>query len=257
MGGMGLIFTRVSEASRPSRLVQVYDQQFLDPQLLQTVLLYIPASGFPPAPLYMQTIILQWLRKSCSKSCTVTLLLQMVMKQQPNDCSGYTANLVWLRSSTREPWQLQYFKLVFLKMSLWHCGWFSQTQSHIIDDVKNLIIFRHTHLVCFSIKFYCMFFCQILYVLSLGTSYLKCGSRNMLGVGDVFLQWLVQTCTVRGFVKQWKSIFIKYQTSGLEWLVKKHNKLVYDDTDFYVMSQFCNLYAFIYCVLMYITRSIE
>ena len=58
----------------------------------------------------------------------------------------------------------------------------------------------------------------------------------MLGVGDVFLQWLVQTCIVRGFVKQWKSISIKYQTSGLEWLVKKRNKLVYDGTHFYVMS---------------------
>ena len=58
----------------------------------------------------------------------------------------------------------------------------------------------------------------------------------MLDVGDVCLQWLVQTCIVRGFVKQWKNISIKYQTSGLGWLVKKHSKLVYDGTHFYLVT---------------------
>ena len=40
------------------------------------------------------------------------------MKHYPKDCSSYTANLVWLQSSTREPWRLQYFKSLFLEMSI-------------------------------------------------------------------------------------------------------------------------------------------
>ena len=40
------------------------------------------------------------------------------MKHQPKDCSSYTANLAWLQSSTRRPWRLQYFKSVFLEMSI-------------------------------------------------------------------------------------------------------------------------------------------
>ena len=40
------------------------------------------------------------------------------MKHEPKDCSSYTANLAWLQSSTREPWWLQYFKSVFLEMSI-------------------------------------------------------------------------------------------------------------------------------------------
>ena len=43
----------------------------------------------------------------------------------------------------------------------------------------------------------------------------------MLDVEDVFLLWLVQSCIVKGFVRQWKSTSIKYQTSGLEWPIKK------------------------------------
>ena len=56
--------------------------------------------------------------KSCSKSSSVSYLLQIVIKHHPKDCSSYTANLVWLQSSTREPWQLQYFKSVFLEISI-------------------------------------------------------------------------------------------------------------------------------------------
>ena len=40
------------------------------------------------------------------------------MKHLPKDYSSYTANLAWLQSSTREPWRLQYFKSVFLEMSI-------------------------------------------------------------------------------------------------------------------------------------------
>ena len=32
--------------------------------------------------------------------------------------SSYTVNLAWLQSSTREPWWLQYFKSLLLKMPI-------------------------------------------------------------------------------------------------------------------------------------------
>ena len=38
----------------------------------------------------------------------------MVIEQQLSNYSSYTVNLAWLKSSTTEPQQLQYFKLVFL-----------------------------------------------------------------------------------------------------------------------------------------------
>ena len=40
----------------------------------------------------------------------------MVIKHWPKGYSSYTVNLVWLQSSPREPWWLQYFKLVFIKI---------------------------------------------------------------------------------------------------------------------------------------------
>ena len=88
MGGVGLIFTPVlvRRLLRPSSRVWAYDWHFLDSQLLQTVQLGgvarlrlptrplhptapsnhpppppTPPPSHPPNPLYMQSVILQWL----------------------------------------------------------------------------------------------------------------------------------------------------------------------------------------------------
>ena len=124
---------------RPSRLVWAYDWQFLDSQLLQTVLLesitclWLPTHPYcPPHPSHLTAQYYSGCEKSCSKSCSVSQLLLMVMKHQPKHCSSYTANPAWLQSSMREPWQLQYFKLVFLEMSIVTLWSVSQIQSHLM-----------------------------------------------------------------------------------------------------------------------------
>ena len=71
MGGMGLVFTPalVRRLLRLISLVWAYDQHFLDTWLLQIVQLgrltrlQFPTHPptHPPTPLYMQSVILQWL----------------------------------------------------------------------------------------------------------------------------------------------------------------------------------------------------
>ena len=76
MGGVGLIFipVLVRHILRPSSLVWAYNQHFLDSWLLQTVLLegltclqlptrplHPPHPTPSPTPLYVQSVILQWL----------------------------------------------------------------------------------------------------------------------------------------------------------------------------------------------------
>ena len=128
---MGLIFTPVLVRRlllMPSSRVWAYHQHFLDSQLLQTVQLEgvthlrLPTHPTPllPAHPLIHAIcdITVVVKKVCSKSSSVSQLLQIVTKHQPKDCSSYTANLAWLQSSTRESWWLQYFKSVFLEMSV-------------------------------------------------------------------------------------------------------------------------------------------
>ena len=74
--------------------------------------------------------------ESCLKSSSVSQPAKGLIKQQLKDCSSCTLNLVWLKSSTREPQEFQYFKLVFLKlpnMTTW-----SVFQNQVIYN-KNLL----------------------------------------------------------------------------------------------------------------------
>ena len=75
------------------------------------------------------------------------------MKHWPKDCSSYTANVAWLQSSTREPWRLQYFKLVFLEMSivtLWSVFQNPVTYGHMVPILFQYKIMNLQNLECYS-----------------------------------------------------------------------------------------------------------
>ena len=113
MGGMGFIsqFTPVSAKHllRPglsgpmtsSSWTHSYSKQYY--QKVRITRLRLSACPPPYTEIWDFTVVV----KSCSKTCSVSYLLLMVMKHQPKHCSSYTTNPAWLQSSTRELWRVQ------------------------------------------------------------------------------------------------------------------------------------------------------
>ena len=106
-----------------SMLVSIYGWHFWNPQLVQTVLTEgLTCLQLPTRPSHLLTPIRYHQRyysnfeKSCSEFSSVSQLAAITIKCQLKDCSSYTLYLAWLQSSTRELQQLEYFKLVFLKI---------------------------------------------------------------------------------------------------------------------------------------------
>ena len=64
----------------------------------------------------------------------------VVMKHQLNNYSSYTVNLVWLKSSTTESQQLQYFQSVFLIILNMR---FLQRQSHKLSITQLCLCYIH------------------------------------------------------------------------------------------------------------------
>ena len=106
----------------------------LDLQILQTILLegithlWLPTHPHrqphsPPTCSSPYTCNLWYYSSRGWKSCSVSYIATIGGHETlAKNCSSYTVDPAWLQSSTREPWGLQYLKLVFLKtpiVTLW------------------------------------------------------------------------------------------------------------------------------------------